>query len=128
MTAKTAIAEAEAILPGKVAGARETDPRWQAVIKVAQFIEHEPESVWPFILRWGSSPDSDLRMAIATCALEHLLEHHFDAFFDRVDRAAREDGWFADCVRSCWKFGESEEPTRALRLARLQESLGERSA
>jgi hypothetical protein len=28
--------------------------------------------------------DADLRTAIATCLLEHLLEHHFDRLIARV--------------------------------------------
>jgi hypothetical protein len=123
MTVQEAIAQAEAILPGRAAFEGETDPRWQAVIAVAEFIEAEPEAVWSFILRWGSSEDQDLRMAIATCALEHLLEHHFDAFISRVEETARENRLFARTVSSCWKLGQSEEPDRAARLDRLNSSL-----
>jgi hypothetical protein len=45
MTVHEAIAQAEAILPGRAASEGETDPRWQAVIAVAGFIEAEPEAV-----------------------------------------------------------------------------------
>jgi hypothetical protein len=73
-----AIVAAEAILPGHPAAEGGTDPRWQAIIAVSEFIEDHPEPVWSFIVRWGSSPDDDLRMAVATCLLERLLEFHFD--------------------------------------------------
>ena len=119
MTVQEAIARAEAILPGRAGSEGTTDLRWQAVIAVAEFIETDPEGVWPFILRWGSSEDGDLRMAIATCALEHLLEYHFDAFISRVEATARENHLFAETVTSCWKFGQSEQPIRAARLERL---------
>ena len=59
------IAAAEAILPGRPAPDDEADPRWKAVIAVAEFIPSDPELVWSFILRWGVSQDADLRMAIA---------------------------------------------------------------
>src|SRR5581483_10911837 len=65
-----------ALLPGEPATGGQ-DPRWQAVIAVGEYIETEPEAVWSFIRRWGSHPQEDLRDLIATCLLEHLLEHQF---------------------------------------------------
>ena len=127
MTVHQAIAQAEAILPGRVVPDGESDPRWQAVIAVAEFIETEPEVVWPFILRWGCFEDDDLRMAITTCALEHLLEHHFDAFISRVEEAARENRSFGQTVSSCWRFGQSGEPSRAARLDQLNAFLDRRT-
>ena len=115
--------EAEAILPGRAAPEGESDPRWQAIIAVSEFIETEPEEVWSFAVRWGGSADDDLRMAISTCVLEHLLEHHFDDFISRVEEAARADRLFATTVASCWKFGQLEEPTRAVRFDKLMASI-----
>jgi hypothetical protein len=63
---------------------RPIDPRGQAVIAVAEFIETNPQEVWTFARRWGCSPDDDLQAAIATCVLEHILERHFDVFIARV--------------------------------------------
>jgi hypothetical protein len=123
MNVQEVIAQAEAILPGIAAPEGETDPRWQAVIAVAEFIQSDPEAVWSFVLRWGCSEDDDLRMAIATCVLEHLLEHHFDRFISRVEDSARGNQFFASTVRSCCKFGQSEEPSQAARLDRLKASL-----
>src|SRR5262245_38109410 len=94
MTVQEAIAAADAILPGHAAPAGEIDQRWQAIIKIGEFIEDEPEAVWAFIVRWGPSSDSDLRAAIATCLLEHLLEYHFDAFIARVEHGAHADALF----------------------------------
>jgi len=125
MTVQKAISEAEAILPSRAAPEGERDPRWQAVIAVAEFIETEPEEVWSFARRWGCSSDDDLRMAIATGVLEHLLEHHFDAFISRVEEAASANRHFANTVTRCWKFGQSEEPARAARFERLVASVRE---
>ena len=119
MTVEEAIAAAEALLPGHSAPEGETDPRWQAIIAVGEFVESQPDPVWVFVVRWGSSPDADLRMAIATCLLEHLLEFHFDDFISRVEQWALADPLFGDMTTSCWKFGQSEEPRRAARLDRL---------
>jgi hypothetical protein len=123
MTVEEAIAAAESILPGHAAPDGEIDPRWQAIIAVSEFIEAEPEVVWSFARKWGAHPDDDLRMAISTCVLEHLLGFHFDAFISRVEEAARVDQLFSKTVSSCWKFGQSHEPTRAARLDRLKPSI-----
>jgi hypothetical protein len=117
------LAAAEKLLPGHAAPDGERDPRWQAIIKVGYHIETDPEAIWPFVLRWGSHDDEDLRTAIATCLLEHLLEYHFDSIFPHVEAAARSNRNFADTVCRCWKLGQAEEPTRARRFDRLVASI-----
>jgi hypothetical protein len=77
MTVHDAIAAAERILPGDAAPDNAKDPRWQAIIEIGHFVSAEPEAIWPFVLKWGSYEDEDLRTAIATCLLEHLMEFHF---------------------------------------------------
>ena len=123
MTVQEAIAAAEALLPGRSAPDGESDPRWQAIIAISEFIEDEPEAVWSFARRWGASPDMDLRAAIATCLLEHLLEHHFDRFIGQVEDLARADRLFGKMVALCWKSEQSEESTRAARFDALLRSL-----
>jgi hypothetical protein len=118
-TVEEAIAAAEVLLPGHSAPEGETDPRWQAIIEVGEFVEAQPHPVWLFVERWGSSRDADLRMSIATCLLEHLLEFHFDDFISRVEQAALADPLFGDMISNCWKFGQSKDPRRAARLDRL---------
>ena len=83
MTVQEAIRDADGVLPGKAAPEEAEDPRWQAIIAVRDFVESEPDAVWHFIRRWGVHADADLRAAIATCLLEHLLERHFETFFPR---------------------------------------------
>src|SRR5277367_2428672 len=119
MTVLEAIAAAEIILPGRAVPDGVEDPRWQAVIQISNFVTTEPEAVWPFVLRWGSHEDEDLRTAIATCLLEHLLEHHFDLMFPRVAAAAKSSANFAKTTAQCWKFGDAKHPERAKRLDRL---------
>ena len=120
MTARTAIEAAELVLPGTEALEGELDPRWQAIIQVADHISDDPEAVWSFIERWGKHADADLRSAIATCALEHLLENHFEQFFSRVVAAARSNTHFADTVLRCWKLGQAESPAHAARFDSLR--------
>lgn len=113
----TAFERAETLLrlnPAPRRGAK--DPKWQAVLKLGPAIQQEPQRVWSFIRRWGRSDDSDTRMAIATCLLEHLLEHHFASYINRVDRMARSDPNFADTASMCWKFGQSEQPENSAKF------------
>jgi hypothetical protein len=116
-----AIREADALLPG-IPVEEGQDPRWQAVIRVSEFIESDPEAVWSFACRWGCHPQKDLRDAIATCLLEHLLEYHFAAFFPRVEQLALADPLFADTFRRCWQLGQALEPGNAERFVALADS------
>jgi hypothetical protein len=127
MSVQEALATAEQLLPGVAAPDGTEDARWQAVIHVGYFVEEEPEAIWPFVLKWGSHEDEDVRAAIATCLLEHLLEHHFDLLFPRVEEAARANIWFAKTTAQCWKFGQAKEPERALRFDRLLTDLADNS-
>ena len=124
-TVSEVIAEAENTLRSMHGPAAEgqEDPRWQAVIAVARFIESHPLEVWNFACRWGCSCDEDLRSAIATCALEHLLEHHFELIFPRVRALANESPLFAATVRLCWSFDGDMPRANAAKLRALQESL-----
>jgi len=115
-----AIAGAERILPGRPSPEGLKDPRWQAIIEIANFIESNPEEIWTFILRWGSHKDADLRAAVATCLLEHLLDYYFDRFFPKVERAIKADPLFADMFLMSAQLGQSTEPAKALRFDRLK--------
>ncbi len=107
------IQEAERLLPGVAAPDGEVDPRWQAIIHVGYFIQTNPDEVWQFIARWGAHDDKDLRTAIATCLLEHLLGERFEEYFPKVQAAARDSALFADMFTRCWKLGEAEQPDNA---------------
>ena len=121
MTVNDAIAAAETILPGVAADDdAAADPRWQAVIAVGKFIEEHPDEVWAFAAKWGCVPDADLRMAIATCLVEHLLEHHFARVFPRVEELATKNREFAQVFLSCWNYGQAELPANADRLNHLR--------
>jgi hypothetical protein len=120
MTVWDAIAEAEAILPGTAAPEGTVDLRWQAIIKIEEFSGEEPEAVWVFIQRWGCHTDEDIRSAVATCLLEHLLGHHFADFFPKVTTAVEENALFADTFKRCWKFGQSKQVGNAERFDVLQ--------
>jgi hypothetical protein len=121
MTVTEAVRRADELLPGRAAPKGRIDPRWQAIIAVGEFVESEPEAVWRFVRRWGSHSNRDLRAAVATCLLEHLLEHHFDLVFPRMERLARASDRFVDTLQRCGRFGQSTLPMRAAKLDRLPE-------
>jgi hypothetical protein len=125
MSVQDAIRVAEALLPGEPAPEGEKDPRWQAIIAVADFVPTEPEAVWEFVRAWGSHPQEDLRDAIACCLLEHLLEYHCATIFPLVEKLALKDPLFGDMFLRCWKFGQSDEPANAERFDALRQRLGE---
>jgi hypothetical protein len=53
--------------------------RWQAAIAAEELIyEGRPQDAWFVVKKYGSSENEDVRTAIATCVLEHLLEYHFE--------------------------------------------------
>lgn len=123
MTVEQAIAKAERILPGRTAPEGQRDPRWQAIIKVGEFVRSDPEPIWAFILKWGRHPNSDLRMAISVCLLERLLGCHFDLIFPRVEVEVRKSRRFADTFSHCWTMGQSEIPANTKRMDRLKKTL-----
>lgn len=113
---------ANSILPG-IPIEKSPDPRWQAIIAVGEYIRTEPDSVWQFTLRWADHPQEDLRDAIATCLLEHLLEYHFEKYFPLVEEISSKNLLFADTFLRCWQFGQSEEPANAARFDALQDKI-----
>lgn len=115
------IAAAEAVLPGHAAPDGEEDPRWQAMIAIAEFLSDDPEPICAFILRWGSYPDADLQSAVASCLLEHLLELHFARFFPDVDAHVRRNAVFAETFARCWKFGQADDAPNSARFDALLE-------
>ena len=113
--APAAVERAEAML-----ASADNDTRWQGAILLGEFCRTAPETIWPAVVRWGSSTDDDMRTAIATCVLEHILEHHFDPFFDHSrEIIAAGNSAFADTLSRCWRFGQAKLPTNKTRLDEL---------
>lgn len=123
-TVEAAIRAANAILPGLPAPDGEEDSRWQALLAIAAFAETDPDPIWAFVAHWGQHECDDLRMGISTCLLEHLLEHHFDRIFPRVEKLAIESERFADTFSHVWKFGQSTLPANVREIDALRIRLG----
>jgi hypothetical protein len=85
----------------------DNDCRWQAIIVVGEYIRTDPASVWKVIERFGSSDDEDMRSAIGTVLLEHLLEMRFNSFFPKVKRKALQSRAFADTLSRCFPLGQA---------------------
>lgn len=123
MSVLQAIKRAEWTLPGKAAPDGRIDPRWQAILCVAEHIQEHPEEVWRFARRWGAHASADLRAAIATLLVEHLLEVHFSRIFPLVAEACHESARFADTVSRCWALGQARRPQNMKRLRTLSDEL-----
>lgn len=122
-----AIRAAERVLTHPPPSDGEIDLRWQALIDVAEFVRSSPDEIWTFVHRWGCSEDDEVRAAVATCLLEHLLQHHFDRVFPRVEEAVA-DPRFAATFCLCWKLGQAEAPANASRFDRVRQQIAERRA
>jgi hypothetical protein len=120
MTVTKAIAHANSLMPGLPADEGCDDPRWRAIIEVGNFIETDPEPVWQFVRQWGNCSREDVRDAIACCLLEHLLEHHFELIFPRVEKAVKEAPLFADTFGRCWLFGQADVAGNFQQFERLK--------
>ena len=122
MSVRQAIRAAEVLLPGvPLANDSEIDPRWQAIIALADYIDSAPESVWSFIAKWGCHSQEDLQTAIATVLLEHFLERHFAFIFPRVEALALKNRNFASTYSMCWAMGQAKEPRNLRRFNQLKE-------
>lgn len=83
--------------------------RWQATIVVGEFIQTHPAVVWEVVCEHGDSPDEDLRDAIATCLVEHLLEYHFDWVLPKLrKRITAGHRMLANTLRRSWPMGAAE--------------------
>ena len=120
VTCSEAIDHANRILLISAEHVNRLDDRWQAIIQVSEFLDTHPEDVWAFVEHWGKSSDPDIRDAIATVLLEHLLEQFFDHYFSRVRTAIRDDSRFADTFLRSWPFGQSETGENAAKFQLLK--------
>lgn len=105
-----AIRVAQTLLPGEGGITEESDPRWQALLAIAESVADEPEAVWDFVSRWGGHHEETLRHAVAVLLLQALLAQHFESYFMHVDRLVRSSKPFADTFERCTKYGQSEAP------------------
>src|SRR6185369_15327244 len=89
--------------------------RWAGAADLGEYAFARPEQAWPLVVEFGSSSVEDTRAAIATCVLEHILEHHFDTYFPLLvsEIEQRNNHSLADTLSFCSKFGQAREFSRA---------------
>jgi len=105
-------------------GSSDEDTRWQAAIALGEYCEsaEDAELIWPLIVKWGSHENKDVRAAIATCVVEHVLECHFEEYFEKCAELVRSGNLkFGYTFSGCWKFGQSKEPRNSALMDSLQE-------
>ena len=79
---------------------------------IGESIHVDPEAVWDVVREFGDDPDNDMRMAVATCLLEHLLEHDFETYFPKVrEEILNGRSRMIDTLSSSW-VGEADSPNR----------------
>jgi len=121
--AERTIHNTERLLPGTPSPEGKPDPRWKAIIKVGEYVETGPQEVWLFIRKWATYPSDDLRMAVANCLLEHLLEYHFDEYFPKVRKACHQSKRFAWTFDMCAQFGQANQPENSKSFNELKNKL-----
>ncbi|HUS73419.1 MAG TPA: bifunctional glutamate N-acetyltransferase/amino-acid acetyltransferase ArgJ [Sedimentisphaerales bacterium] len=100
------------------------DTRWQAAIVLCEYCEsdRDAELIWPLIVKWGSHENEDVRMAIATCVLEHILGYHFDTYFEKCAEIIRSGNlMFGFTFSMCGKFDQSRDSINSKRMDALDE-------
>lgn len=90
--------------------------RWSAAEAAGELLASHPGEVWNLVVAHGVSGNEDVRAAVATCMLEHLLEERFDEYFPLLESEIRSGKvLLGDTLRRCWKLGLSELPHNAAR-------------
>lgn len=88
--------------------------RWAAAAELGEYVIDHPDDIWPIVLRLASSEIEDVRQAVATNVLEHLLEHHFEKFFPLIESEIKGGNQhLRDSLKLCWKFGQSLDASRS---------------
>jgi hypothetical protein len=76
--------------------------RWQSLIVIGEYLNEYPEDIFHIIIKYGSSKDEDMRTAIATILLEHLLEKNFRKHFNLYKKFSENDSYLLDTLSKCW--------------------------
>ncbi len=85
--------------------------------------ESNPEAAWALTLALiDRLPDERLDL-VAAVVLEHILEHHAEAFVSLVELQAARDPRFRECLATVWLVDDYASPAV---LARLNAASGNR--
>ncbi len=87
---------------------RNNNLRWRALVLAGWYIDEFPSKVWPFVVKYGAVPNKDIRMGVACCLLEHVLQYHYDTYLPETEKLLFTDKNHIYTLRSCLCFGEEE--------------------
>lgn len=93
---------------------------WKGAELLGEHAEHNPDAIWSLVVKHGSATSPEVREAIATCVLEHILEHHFEPYFSDIEsRVNAGDNSLLQTLALCWKLGQAEVPENSCRWDKL---------
>ena len=96
---------------------------WQIAADSWDDATERPDDAWPHMIEALAVADDDSIGAIATCILEHILEHDF-SYFDRVEQEiATGNIKMRRAFLLCSRFGHSKLPESEQRWNKLVASL-----
>ncbi len=101
---------------------RDSDAIWRIAAESWDDVVRRSSDAWPHLLEALEVADGESVQAIATCVLEHVLEHDF-SYFDLVEReieAGNEK--MLKAFLMCSKFGQSKLPQNEQRWDALVSS------
>ena len=88
-----------------------------------ELAESDPEAAWTLTLALIERlPDERLDL-VGAVVLEHILEHHAEAFVSRVELQAAQDPRFRECLATVWLV---DDYASSAVLARLNAASGNR--
>ena len=76
--------------------------RWQSLIIVGEYLDKYSDEIFNIIIKYGKSKDEDMRTAIATVLLEHLLEKNFDKYFHLYKNVLKNNSYLLDTLSKSW--------------------------
>lgn len=87
-----------------------------------RLIAASPGEVWSIVKKFGTIDIPDLRTAVATCILEHLLEQHFEEFFPLLENEVMGGNQLlGETFLECWKLELADIPKNSAKWDRLEE-------
>lgn len=95
--------------------------RWQAMIVVGEYVKSQPERVWQIVEAYGAHRSADMRAAVATVLLEHLIDENPSCYRPRAETLAARSRVFSETLRTCWC--EDEWPQRCIATLRWAKRL-----
>ena len=97
---------------------------WRLAIEASNYIPSCPDQIWELILNNGVRSDEEIKLIVATCLLEHLLEFNFMGFFPKLRFAVLvEKIQLSETFLLCWKYGQSEEPQNSAQWDKLVDEI-----